>query len=87
VFIAPPQYKGLWKQALLSLDEHPDWLAEDAWVIAQIHPVEYEALSLAHLAEFEQRHYGSVQFVFFETLARPERLPRSEHRQPSGSEE
>jgi 16S rRNA (guanine966-N2)-methyltransferase len=66
VFIAPPQYKGLWKRALLSLDAHPDWLTEDAWVIAQIHPVEYEALDLAHLTEFEQRHYGSVLFVFFE---------------------
>jgi 16S rRNA (guanine966-N2)-methyltransferase len=66
VFIAPPQYKGLWKRAMLSLDSQPEWMAEDAWVIAQIHPVEYEALSLAHLAEFEQRHYGSVLFVFFE---------------------
>ncbi len=66
VFVAPPQYKGLWKRALLSLDEHPGWLAEDAWVIAQIHPVEYEPVSLAHLAEFEQRHYGSVLFVFYE---------------------
>ena len=66
VFIAPPQYKGLWKRALLSVDAHLEWLAEDAWVIAQIHPVEYEALSLAHLAEFEQRHYGSVLFVFYE---------------------
>lgn len=66
VFIAPPQYKGLWKRALLSLDAHADWLAEDAWVIAQIHPVEYETLSLGHLVEFEQRHYGSVLFVFYE---------------------
>jgi 16S rRNA (guanine966-N2)-methyltransferase len=66
VFIAPPQYKGLWKRALLSLDAHPEWLEQDAWVIAQIHPVEYEALNLGNLAEFEQRHYGSVLFVFFE---------------------
>jgi 16S rRNA (guanine966-N2)-methyltransferase len=66
VFIAPPQYKGLWKRAVLALDAHPAWLAEDAWVIAQIHPVEYEALSLTQLVEFEQRHYGSVLFVFFE---------------------
>jgi 16S rRNA (guanine(966)-N(2))-methyltransferase RsmD len=74
VFIAPPQYKGLWKSALLSLDAYADWLADDAWVIIQIHPVEYEALSLTHLAEFEQRHYGSVLFVFYETIVRPKRL-------------
>ena len=66
VFIAPPQYKGLWKRAMFDLDAHPEWLEEDAWVIAQIHPVEYEALSLSNLTELEQRHYGSVLFVFFE---------------------
>ena len=65
-FIAPPQYKGLCKRALLSLDEHPEWLTKDSSVVAQIYPVEYEALSLRNLAEFEQRHYGSVLFVFYE---------------------
>ena len=67
VFIAPPQYKGLWQRALSSLDSHPDWLADDAWVIVQIHPVEYEAFPLEHLREFEQRRYGSTLFVFYET--------------------
>jgi 16S rRNA (guanine966-N2)-methyltransferase len=66
VFIAPPQYKGLWKLAVLSLDEHPDWLSEDAWVIAQIHPVEAEELKLKHLSLFDERQYGSVLFLFFE---------------------
>lgn len=86
VFIAPPQYKGLWKNALLSLDEHPGWLAEDAWVIAQVHPVEYESLSLANLVEFDQRNYGSVLFVFYETIAGSESSQRPVNRQPSGSE-
>ncbi len=86
VFIAPPQYKGLWKNALLSLDEHPSWLAEDAWVIAQIHPVEYESLGLANLVEFDQRSYGSVLFVFYETIAGSESSQRSVDRQLSGSE-
>jgi 16S rRNA (guanine966-N2)-methyltransferase len=66
VFIAPPQYKGMWKRALLSLDAHDGWLSEDAWVIVQIHPVEYEALELHNLAEFDQRKYGSVLFIFYE---------------------
>jgi 16S rRNA G966 N2-methylase RsmD len=42
VYIAPPQYQGLWKDALWLLDEHPNWLAKDAWVIVQIDPKEYE---------------------------------------------
>ncbi|MBN1146419.1 MAG: 16S rRNA (guanine(966)-N(2))-methyltransferase RsmD [Anaerolineales bacterium] len=67
VFIAPPQYKGSWRRALASLEAHPDWLAQNAWVIVQIDPVEYETLALARLSEFDQRRYGSTLFVFFET--------------------
>jgi 16S rRNA (guanine966-N2)-methyltransferase len=66
VYIAPPQYKELWKRAISSLDDHPHWLAEDAWVIVQIHPVEYAPLTLNHLLEFEQRKYGSTILVFYE---------------------
>lgn len=66
VFIAPPQYKELWKRALLTLDRQVDWLSEDAWVIVQIHPVEYQALELQNLDEFDQRRYGSVLFVFYQ---------------------
>lgn len=67
VYIAPPQYKELWKKALLLLDENTGWLAGDAWVIVQIHPVEYEPLALNHLVEFDQRKYGSTLLVFYET--------------------
>lgn len=69
VYIAPPQYKSLWKRALLSLEENQGWLSGDAWVIVQIHPVEYEAISLDTLDEFEQRRYGSTLLVFFEKSA------------------
>jgi 16S rRNA (guanine966-N2)-methyltransferase len=66
VFIAPPQYNELWKRALLSLDAKPEWLVDDAWVIVQIDPTEYEALELQHLEEFDQRKYGNTLFVFYE---------------------
>jgi 16S rRNA (guanine(966)-N(2))-methyltransferase RsmD len=72
VYIAPPQYKGLWEKAVLGLDAHPDWLSPDAWVIVQIHPKEYRPLSLRHLVEFDQRKYGSTLLVFYE------RAPESE---------
>ncbi len=75
VFIAPPQYKSLWKRALLSLDAKPAWLSENPWVIVQIHPVEYESLALQNLVEFDQRKYGSVLFVFYERLNNQEILP------------
>jgi len=66
LYIAPPQYKDLWKSALTSLDENPGWMTDDAWVIVQIHPVEYAPLTLTNLVEFEQRKYGSTLLVFFE---------------------
>jgi 16S rRNA (guanine966-N2)-methyltransferase len=68
VYIAPPQYKQLWKRTLLSLDENPGWLTEDAWVIVQIHPIEYEKVDLKNLAEFDQRKYGSTLLVFYEHI-------------------
>jgi 16S rRNA (guanine966-N2)-methyltransferase len=68
VYIAPPQYKEMWKRALLELDAHPDWLAEDAWIMVQIHPTEYEALALTHLQEFDQRDYGGTRLVFYERV-------------------
>jgi 16S rRNA (guanine(966)-N(2))-methyltransferase RsmD len=68
IFIAPPQYKEFWKRAMISLDAQPGWLSEDAWVIVQIHPVEYEPLSLQNLIEFDQRRYGSTIFIFYERV-------------------
>jgi 16S rRNA (guanine(966)-N(2))-methyltransferase RsmD len=66
VYIAPPQYLGLWKRALLALDQRPDWIAEDAWVIVQIHPKEDEPLELAALAEIDRRTYGSTLLIFYQ---------------------
>lgn len=66
VYIAPPQYKELWEKAILLLDDQPSWLSADAWVIVQLHPVEYKKLELKHLDEFDQRKYGSTLLVFYE---------------------
>ena len=49
VYIAPPQYQGLWAEALLLIDESPGWLDGDAWAIAQIHPSEFSELKLKRL--------------------------------------
>ena len=65
VYVAPPQYKEMWVQTLQALDANPDWMAEDGWVIAQIHPREYEVLALEHLDLFDQRAYGSVMLCFY----------------------
>jgi 16S rRNA (guanine(966)-N(2))-methyltransferase RsmD len=66
MYLAPPQYKMLWQDTLLALDAHPGWLTPDAWVIVQIHPLEYKPMVLEKLIEFDQRRYGSTLLVFFE---------------------
>lgn len=66
IFIAPPQYKGIWITSLQALDLNPGWLSEEPWVIVQIDPVEYEPVPLQNLVEFEHRRYGSTLLVFYE---------------------
>jgi 16S rRNA (guanine966-N2)-methyltransferase len=69
IYIAPPQYKGLWKRALLLIDSQPGWLTEYAWVMVQIDPIEYEAVKTAWMQEFDQRRYGSTLLVFYSLIA------------------
>ncbi len=66
IYIAPPQYKDMWVQAMHSLDTNSGWLQEDTWVIVQIDPIEYQELTLNNLVEFEQRKYGNTLLVFYE---------------------
>jgi len=68
VYIAPPQYKDLWKRALVGLDTHFGWLSQDAWVIVQIDPKEYQEVQLKKLVHFDRRRYGSTLLVFYERL-------------------
>jgi len=65
VYIAPPQYRGLWVRTLRALDARPAWLTDDGWTIAQIHPREYEDLALEYLELFDQRTYGRVMLCFY----------------------
>jgi 16S rRNA (guanine(966)-N(2))-methyltransferase RsmD len=66
VYVAPPQYKGLWKEALLLLDQRPDWLYPDGIVVVQIDPHERENVPLTTLEAYDERTYGSTLLWFFE---------------------
>jgi 16S rRNA (guanine966-N2)-methyltransferase len=68
VFIAPPQYKGMWLRALEELDHNPGWLASGGWVLVQIDPVEMEEHEYQHFKEFERRKYGSTLLIFYESV-------------------
>ncbi|MGC9398844.1 MAG: 16S rRNA (guanine(966)-N(2))-methyltransferase RsmD [Anaerolineae bacterium] len=65
IYIAPPQYRGMWKRTLFLIDRRPGWLTADGWAVAQIHPTEFEELELEHLALFDRRTYGSVMYAFY----------------------
>lgn len=66
VYIAPPQYHDLWKQAVVLLDQKPACLQPDARVVVQIHPREYEELQLQTLQLSDERKYGNTLLVFYE---------------------
>ncbi len=66
VYIAPPQYQGLWREALVQIDRRPDWLVPDGRVIVQIDPRERQPVELNTLQEGDQRRYGSTLLLFYD---------------------
>jgi len=80
VYVAPPQYHGLWRRTLLALDQAPGWVTDGGRVVVQIHPREVEAVPLRHLAEVDRRHYGSVLLWFY---ASPDPTPPSDTADPA----
>lgn len=68
IYVAPPQYQGMWVKALQALDRRPDWLSADGQVVVQIHPKEHEAITWVHLELVDQRTYGSTVLCFYERV-------------------
>lgn len=66
IYVAPPQYKGLWKDALLKIDASPGWLNPDGIVVVQIDPKERETVALQNLEAYDERTYGRTLLWFFE---------------------
>ena len=75
IYIAPPQHQAMWSRAIDLIDQYPNrWLRPDSAVIAQIHPVEYQALPLRELEEYDQRKYGSTLLCFYERRVQGENV-------------
>jgi 16S rRNA (guanine966-N2)-methyltransferase len=70
IYVAPPQYQGLWAQALHALDGST-LASPGTLVVAQIFPKEYEPLELATLTLVDQRKYGSTLLCFYEVRQGP----------------
>ncbi len=65
IYIAPPQYEGLWLKALAAVDGKPELLAGYGTVVVQIHPREDVPFEPAFLEEYDRRKYGSVMLIFY----------------------
>lgn len=68
IYIAPPQYDGLWLQAMQALDANSEWLQPHTTVIVQIDPTEQEDALFRHLRDYDLRRYGNTLLWFFETM-------------------
>lgn len=67
IYVAPPQYQGLWLQVLRVLDQDPQkLLAPGGLVVVQIDPREMEPYEPAMLELIDERRYGSTLLLFYE---------------------
>lgn len=65
VYLAPPQYQGLWLRSLVVLAANLGWLTSEGWVIAQVDPKEYQPWAGAGIREFDRRKYGTTLLLFY----------------------
>ena len=67
IYIAPPQYKGIWLEALKMVDARPlVYLNPQGMVVVQIDPKEMQAAELAQLVLADKRRYGNTLLCFYE---------------------
>lgn len=81
IYVAPPQYKGLWEEAMRLIAARPGLVRmsqpgsheddADGLVIVQIHPKEYRKLDLGEIRETRQKRYGNTLLVFYERDRHP----------------
>ncbi len=70
IYVAPPQYQGMWTATLEALDSNSHWHHADTTVIVQIAPREYDAAkTFKHLIEYKQRKYGRTLLLFYRFAA------------------
>jgi len=69
IYVAPPQYLGLWAKTLLALHEKP-LLAIDGQVIVQIYPKEFHEIDAPPLQLMQTRRYGSTMLCFYSNSTR-----------------
>jgi 16S rRNA (guanine(966)-N(2))-methyltransferase RsmD len=69
IYIAPPQYKGLWLTALQLCDARPTLLKPNGQVVVQIDPKEQVETMLSRLGLADARKYGQTRLLFYQLQA------------------
>ena len=64
IYLAPPQYQGIWLRALRAVDARPELLRDGGQVIVQVFPKEWSEPDLARLILLDRRQYGSTALFF-----------------------
>jgi len=78
LYVAPPQYKTMWKDALRALDARPAHIQPDGIVIVQIDRSEREDVPLSVLRLYDERVYGNTVLWFFENPASEDEIETDE---------
>ena len=66
IFVAPPQYRGMWLKTLRALEKNEAWHDAKCLVIVQIDPSEFEPeLGFLRLQLVDQRSYGRTLLLFW----------------------
>lgn len=67
IYVAPPQYLDIWKEALTILNETPEQvLTPNGIIVVQIDPKEFEEVAWSQLHLYDSRRYGNTMFCFYE---------------------
>lgn len=70
IYIAPPQYQGLWHAALQAIDAHAAVLLRpQGLVVVQLDPREYQDIPCQALELSDSRRYGNTQLCFYTLIA------------------
>jgi 16S rRNA (guanine966-N2)-methyltransferase len=65
IYVAPPQYKGIWSEIMYSIAERPGVLKKNGRVLVQIDPKENENLCLERIKLDQERRYGNTLLLFY----------------------
>ena len=66
IYVAPPQYKNLWVEAVQMIAERPQLINSGGQIIVQIDPKEYEELNLTLFSEADLRKIGNTYLIFYD---------------------